>query len=222
MDSPRFSRRRFLTVSGAALMAPGLCPAAQADGVLGQGDFRYRIVPGWGVSRRGDACEELPWDRLRHRGKPHPPHRRGAEQLHRLRPIRKAAPQMGHGIPRGAWPSPRHRGRDGPSSPTIQPVGRARRARPFHLPPPEASLPLPLPSRIQDPKSIPHSPPLHLSPSHPPPPASRLLWDCGAFVEWHSHPPDVIDQIRMRQILEKRDVHFVRQQKVIQLTANPG
>jgi hypothetical protein len=45
MDSPRFSRRRFLTVGGAALMAPGLCPAAQADGVLVQGDFRYRIVP---------------------------------------------------------------------------------------------------------------------------------------------------------------------------------
>ena len=48
MDS-RFSRRRFLTVGSAALMSPGLCSAAQAGGVLGQGDFRYRIVPGWGV-----------------------------------------------------------------------------------------------------------------------------------------------------------------------------
>lgn len=43
-----YSRRRFLTLGGAALSSsPGL-RAATARPTLGQGDFRYQLVPGWG------------------------------------------------------------------------------------------------------------------------------------------------------------------------------
>jgi hypothetical protein len=36
-------------MGSAALMTQMVCSAARAEGVLGQGDFRYRIVPAWGV-----------------------------------------------------------------------------------------------------------------------------------------------------------------------------
>jgi peptidylamidoglycolate lyase len=44
------SRRKFLTLGGAALSSVVTARAAQqAPMVLGHGDFRYRVVPGWGV-----------------------------------------------------------------------------------------------------------------------------------------------------------------------------
>lgn len=51
--SSRPTRRAFLHVAGGALAAGALAPrslrAAAAAPVLGQGKFRYRVVPGWGV-----------------------------------------------------------------------------------------------------------------------------------------------------------------------------
>lgn len=67
------SRRTFLKAAGAAGAAaawPTLRAAAsQKSGVLGQGDFRYRVVPGWGVL--GDAtpvknCHGIVCDREGH------------------------------------------------------------------------------------------------------------------------------------------------------------
>ena len=45
-----FSRRNFLALGGATLASASMARAADnAPMALGQGDFRYRIVPGWGV-----------------------------------------------------------------------------------------------------------------------------------------------------------------------------
>ncbi len=48
MHSNRFSRRTFITSGAAALVVPSLCRAEEAKQVLGQGDFRYRVVRDWG------------------------------------------------------------------------------------------------------------------------------------------------------------------------------
>ena len=46
---PLFTRRRFLrTASAAAASAPAILRSAEAE-ILGQGEHRYRVVPGWGV-----------------------------------------------------------------------------------------------------------------------------------------------------------------------------
>lgn len=42
------SRRRFLKISAAGALFPAVVKGAASE-VLGQGDFRYRVVPGWGV-----------------------------------------------------------------------------------------------------------------------------------------------------------------------------
>jgi peptidylamidoglycolate lyase len=45
-----FSRRKFLALGGATLSSVVTARAAEGgNAVLGQGDFRYRVVPGWGV-----------------------------------------------------------------------------------------------------------------------------------------------------------------------------
>lgn len=49
------SRRRFLALSGAAFAGSSVTRAATKNEILGQGDFRYRIVPGW-----GDLGEKTP------------------------------------------------------------------------------------------------------------------------------------------------------------------
>ena len=43
------SRRKFLSIGGAALVAPSVARAGSSSATLGHGDFRYRVVPGWGV-----------------------------------------------------------------------------------------------------------------------------------------------------------------------------
>jgi peptidylamidoglycolate lyase len=44
-----FSRRKFLALGGATLASASMARAADnSPMVLGQGDFRYRVVPGWG------------------------------------------------------------------------------------------------------------------------------------------------------------------------------
>ena len=47
------SRRTFLKsatlAAGACLLRPAIGAAADDPGILGQGDYRYRVVPGWGV-----------------------------------------------------------------------------------------------------------------------------------------------------------------------------
>jgi hypothetical protein len=48
MSLPRISRRRFLSTAGASLAFPYVGKSASAGETLGQGDFRYRVVPGWG------------------------------------------------------------------------------------------------------------------------------------------------------------------------------
>jgi peptidylamidoglycolate lyase len=46
---PAFTRRRFLrTASATAFSAPAILRSAEAE-ILGQGEHRYRVVPGWGV-----------------------------------------------------------------------------------------------------------------------------------------------------------------------------
>jgi hypothetical protein len=45
----KLTRRRFIQNSAAATFACAVRPAfAEAPAILGQGDFRYRVVPGWG------------------------------------------------------------------------------------------------------------------------------------------------------------------------------
>src|SRR4051812_46726073 len=46
----RLSRRTFLRATAATAVALTCAPAIAEDRpILGQGDFRYRVVPGWGV-----------------------------------------------------------------------------------------------------------------------------------------------------------------------------
>lgn len=51
------SRRKFITIAGAAVTSTGMARAASAPVKLGHGDFRYELVPGWGV-----LGEETPVD----------------------------------------------------------------------------------------------------------------------------------------------------------------
>ena len=46
--SRSLSRRKFIALSGAAVSMPNISYGS-ASAKLGQGDFQYRTVPGWGV-----------------------------------------------------------------------------------------------------------------------------------------------------------------------------
>lgn len=48
MNPSALSRRKFLAIGGATLIVPKASRAAEFGGAVGQGDFRYRMVPGWG------------------------------------------------------------------------------------------------------------------------------------------------------------------------------
>ena len=48
MPPQPIDRRKFLALGGAAMFAPTICRASEITPILGQGDFRYRTVPGWG------------------------------------------------------------------------------------------------------------------------------------------------------------------------------
>lgn len=60
-------RRTFLSRSAAAVaVAPWIVRGAMADGVLGQGEFRFRVVPGWGhlgETTPVDNCHGIVCDR---------------------------------------------------------------------------------------------------------------------------------------------------------------
>lgn len=71
MTSQAFTRRRFLqTCTAATVSLPLTQRALAASGaVLGQGDFRYRVVPGWGVLDAGTPvknCHGIVTDREGH------------------------------------------------------------------------------------------------------------------------------------------------------------
>ncbi|MBC7365197.1 MAG: 6-bladed beta-propeller [Undibacterium sp.] len=71
MNAPLFTRRHFLQTAAAVAacaFAPGRAATA-ASPILGQGNFRYRVVPGWGVLGADtpvNDCHGLARDRAGH------------------------------------------------------------------------------------------------------------------------------------------------------------
>ena len=70
MPSRSLTRRTFLTrTAAAALAAPFIARSAETSPVLGSGDFRYRVVPGWGqlgVATPVANCHGIVCDRAGH------------------------------------------------------------------------------------------------------------------------------------------------------------
>ncbi|CAN5887458.1 peptidylglycine monooxygenase-like protein [soil metagenome] len=62
-------RRRFLGLTAAAIAAPFVSRGAEVTSILGQGDFRYRVVPNWGIlgeSTPVSNCHGIVCDREGH------------------------------------------------------------------------------------------------------------------------------------------------------------
>ncbi len=66
MHPHSLTRRTFLGLAGATLAAPHIARSAETSPVLGSGDFRYRVVPGWGQLGAGTPvanCHGIVCDR---------------------------------------------------------------------------------------------------------------------------------------------------------------